>query len=196
VVVEGDANAGIRSVEFIATDVARWQHLTIDATDISNIDDLQAAIQHAVRDAVLESGDRLLALRLSIGGRTPLHGKLAGAPESFRAEVCAWLNEASGGIAWLEKVRLSVTAPLNLVALAERDDPFGILLRRLDELAADPEALARLAESALSELEQKIPAELREGELLLNPLSPEVRGEALTAARERLLAAISLEGAQ
>lgn len=195
-VVEGDADEGIRSAEFVATDVARWQHLTIDATDVANLDDLQEAVQQAVRGTVLESGDRLLALRLSVGGRTLLHGKLAGSPESFRAEVCAWLNEASGGTAWLEKIKLSVSAPMDLAALAARDDPFGILLRRLDELATDPEGLARLAESALSELEQKIPAELRERDALLKPLSEEVRAEALASARERLLAAISLDGTQ
>jgi DNA repair protein SbcD/Mre11 len=195
VVVEADADEGIRSVDFVATDVARWQHLTVDATDVAHLDDLQAAVQRAVRDAVLDAGDRLLAVRLSIGGRTSLHGKLAGSPETFRAEVGAWLNEASGGAAWLEKIKLSVSAPLDLAALAERNDPFGILLRNLDGLAADPDALARLAESTLSELEQKIPAELRERDPLLKPLSPTVCAEALASARERLLAAISLEGA-
>lgn len=195
-VVEGDADEGIRSVEFVATDVARWQHLTVDASDITTLDDLQEAVQQAVRGAVKESSDRLLALRLSIGGRTTLHGKLVGSPESFRADVCAWLNEASGGTAWLEKVKLSVSAPLDLAALAKRDDPFGMLLRRLDEIAADPEALAKLAGSVLTELEQKIPAELRERDKSLTPLSKEVRVEALSSARERLLAAISMEGEQ
>lgn len=195
-VVEGDAEEGIRSVEFVATDVARWQHLTIDATDVTTLDDLQEAIQQAVRCAVLASGDRLLAFRVSIGGRSLLHGKLAGNPENFRADVCAWMNEASGGMAWLEKIKLSVAAPLDLAALAKRDDPFGMLLKKLDELAADPEALAKLAESALSELEQKIPAELRERDVSLKPLSDEVCVEALAAARERLLASISLEGEQ
>lgn len=194
VVVEGDAYEGIRSVEFVATDVARWQHLTVDVTDLAHMDDLQAAVQQAVRGSVQESGDRLLAVRLAISGRTPLHGQLVGSPESFLAEVCAWLNEASGGTAWLEKIRLSVSAPLDLTALAARDDPFGILLKRLDELAADPEALARLAESTLTDLDQKIPAELRERDPQLRPLSPEVRSEALASARERLLAAISVEG--
>ena len=194
VVVEGDADEGIRSVEFVATDVARWQHLTVDVTDLAHMDDLQASVQQAVRGSVQESGDRLLAVRLAISGRTPLHGRLVGSPGSFRAEVCAWLNEASGGTAWLEKIRLSVSAPLDLVTLAARDDPFGILLKRLDELAADPEALARLAESTLTDLDQKIPAELRERDPQLRPLSPEVRSEALASARERLLAAISVEG--
>lgn len=195
-VVEGDADVGIRSVEFVATDVARWNRLTVDATDIDSMDDLQEAVQQAVRGAVSESGDRFLALRISISGRTTLHGKLVGSPESFRAHVGSWLNEASGGTAWLEKIKLSVSAPLDLVALAARDDPFGMLLRRLDELAADPVALEKLSESVLLELEQKIPAELRERDASLKPLSDEVRVEALATARERLLAAISVEGEQ
>lgn len=193
--VDGDADDGIRSVEFVATDVARWQLLDVDATDLARIDDLQAAVQQSVRAALREAGDRLLAVRLSIGGRSPLHGALVGSPERFRAEVCAWLNEASGGTAWLEKLRLAVTAPLDMAALAARDDPFGILLRRLDALAADPAALAGLAEIALADLEQKIPAELRERDPALQPLSAALCAEALAAARERLLAAISLEGA-
>ena len=196
VVVEGDADVGVSNFEFVATDVARWQHLTIDASDITDVDDLQAVVQKAVRNAMLDSGDRLLALRFTIGGRTALHGKLVGRPESFRAEVCAWLNEASSGAAWLEKINLSVSAPLDLAMLAGRDDPFGLLLNRLDELATDPTAVARLAESALTELELKIPVELREHEPSLKPLSDEVLTEALASARERLLAAISLEGTE
>lgn len=193
-VVEAEADEGIRSVEFVATDVARWQHLAIDATDVATLDALQAEVQGAVRTAVLESGERPLALRLSIGGRTPLHGRLVGNPDAFRAEVCAWLNEASGGTAWLERIRLRVFAPLDLAALAQRNDPFGMLVRRLDELTTDTEGLGRLAESALAELEQKIPAELRERDPLLKPLSPQLLAEALATARERLLAAISQEG--
>ena len=79
--------------------------------------------------------------------------------------------------------------------MAGRDDPFGILLRRLDQLAADPQSLATLASAALFELSQKIPPELRERDVLLSPLSAEVQTEALATARERLLAAISLEAA-
>jgi len=193
-IVEGDAGEGIRSAEFVATDVARWRHLTLDVTDFVSVDELEAAVQNAVREAVVEGGDRLLAVRLSIRGRTALHGRLARSPESARADIQAWLNEASGGTAWLEKVHFSLAAPLDFQALAKRDDPFGLLVRRLDELACDADALAALAEPALSELEQKIPAELRERDPLLKPLSAEVRAEALASARERLLAALSLEG--
>ena len=98
-------------------------------------------------------------------------------------------------MAWLEKIHLDLAPPLDLAALAGRDDPFGLLLRTLDELAADPAGLARLAAPALGELEQKIPPELRERDPLLQPLAAEVLAEALAAARERLLAAVSVEAA-
>jgi DNA repair exonuclease SbcCD nuclease subunit len=70
VVVEAD-DQGIQSVEFVPTDVARWAHLTIDATAITSKDDLQSAIQKAVQATLADAGDRVLALRLSITGRTP-----------------------------------------------------------------------------------------------------------------------------
>ena len=194
VVVECDANAGICSVEFVATDVARWQHLTMDASAIESMESLQSAVQQAVRGALNEAEFRLLAIRFSITGRTALHASLISSPDTFRANVCAWVNEASSGTAWLEKIKLSVTAPLDLAALALRDDPFGLLLNRLDELAADPQSLARIADSVLNELDLKIPAELKERDPMLKPLSAEVCAEALASARERLLAAISVEG--
>ena len=193
-VVEGTAEDGIASVEFVSTDVARWAHLTIDATDIAAFDDLQEAVQRAVRLAVADAGDRVLALRLTIEGRTSLHARLMANPESLRAEACAWLNEASGGSAWLEKLRLRVSAPLDLAALAARDDPFGWLVRKLDDLATNPAELTRLTGLALSGLEAKMPMELRERDPLLAPSSAELQTDALAAARERLLAAISLGG--
>jgi DNA repair exonuclease SbcCD nuclease subunit len=193
-VVEGSADDGIASVEFVATDVARWAQLSIDATEMATTDDLQEAVQQAVRAAVADAGDRVLALRLTIEGRTSLHSKLMANSEGLRADACAWLNEASAGTAWLEKLRLRVSAPLDLAALAGRDDPFGWLIRKLDDLAADPTELARLAGLVLSDLEAKIPMDLRERDPLLAPSSAELQTDALAAARERLLAAISVGG--
>ncbi|MHB1512367.1 MAG: metallophosphoesterase family protein [Acidiferrobacter sp.] len=194
-IVEADEQ-GVQSVEFVETDVARWQHVSIDATDLTLLDGLQAVIQAAVQGELREAGDRVLAVRLSITGRTPLHGHIVASPESFRAEVCAWLNEASGGMAWLEKLNLSVSAPLDLAALAERDDPFGLLVRKFDELGGDSVMLAALADPILGDLYLKIPPDLRDHDPFFNPLSVELRAQALAAARERLLAAMSAEGGQ
>jgi DNA repair protein SbcD/Mre11 len=194
-IVEASPDDGVSSVEFLETDVARWLHLPIDLTDMANEDDLQEAVQQTVRAAVTKASDRLLALRISVSGRTALHARIMSDGELFRANARSWINEASNGTAWLEKIAIRVSAPLDLVALAGRDDPIGWLLRKLDALAADPAELTRLAEMALSDLEGKLPMELREGDPLLRASSQELRVEALAAARERLLAAIS-DGAE
>jgi DNA repair exonuclease SbcCD nuclease subunit len=191
-VVEADDQC-IQSVEFVPTDVARWAHVTINATDLVSMEDLQVAVQKVVLEALHDAGDRVLALRLAIIGRTALHGQLVTSPEGFRANVCAWLNEASGGMAWLEKLNVGVSALLDIATLAARDDPFGLLLRKLDELAANPAALSTLVDPILRDLHVKIPPELRDHDPLFNPVSPELQAEALAVARERLLAAISVE---
>jgi DNA repair exonuclease SbcCD nuclease subunit len=200
IVVEGDAESGISSVEFVATDVARWAHLNVDVNGMSALEELQEAVQRAVKAAKEEAGDRLLALRLTLSGRTELHGRIAGNTEKLRSDACAWVNEASGGNAWLEKIKLAVAVPLDLAALAARDDPFGALVRRLDELAANPEEFARLAATALADLDLKIPADLKgldgriDGGFDLQ--AKDFLKEALASARERLLAGVSMEDTQ
>jgi exonuclease SbcD len=137
-VVDAEAGAGILAVDFVATDVARWQQLVIDITGLDRESDLHAALQAEVRAAHGEAPERLLALRLTLRGRGPLHGRLVASREALRAQLAASINEASAGLAWLEKVRVEVSAPLDLARLATRDDPVGLLLRSLDALAADP----------------------------------------------------------
>ena len=189
-VVEGSAEQGVHSVDFVPTDVARWEHLVLDVTGFVHLDDLQAVVQQKVQQLVLAAGDRPLAVRLSVQGRTALHGILAKDPEKFRAEACAWLNEASGGTAWLEKIKGEVTAPMDRATLAKRDDPIGMLLRKFDQLALDQDAVARVLASALSDLEQKMPVELRD-ELR----SHELGAEFLRSAQERLLSAMAVDSA-
>jgi DNA repair exonuclease SbcCD nuclease subunit len=194
-IVEGDAEDGILSAEFAPIDVARWERLEIDISNLGSLDALSESLQRAVRGATLAADERILALRLSLCGRSALHGRLVQNPEQMRAELRAWVNEASGGSAWLEKVEIAVAAPLDLQSLALRDDPFGLLLRRLDEISGDEALLAQFAESQLAELAQKLPPELKERGSALNPLAPAFCAQALATARERLLAAISLEAA-
>ena len=191
-VVEAD-DQGVKAVQFVPTDVARWAHVTISAIGMASMEDLQAAVQKVVQEALQDAGERVLALRLFITGRTALHGQLVTSPEGFRANVCAWLNEASGGMAWLEKLNVGVSAPLDLATLAARDDPFGLLLRRLDELAADPVTLSALVDPILRDLHVKVPPELRDHDPYFNPVSRQLQAEALAVARERLLAEISVE---
>lgn len=192
-VVEAEVGVGIRSVEFVATDVARWHHLAIDIAALASADELHAAVQAAVRAVQVLAEERILALRLTLAGRGPLHHAIVSNREAIRAQLAASIGEASAGRAWLEKVRIKVTAPLDLPRLAERDDPIGLLIRSIESLEADPVMLQSLAESVLSDLGQKLPAELRGSDSAWALDSPEAMADALAHARERLLAAIAAE---
>ncbi|MEF8751500.1 MAG: DNA repair exonuclease [Candidatus Accumulibacter necessarius] len=192
-VVEAEVGVGIRSVEFVATDVARWHHLAIDIAALASADELHAAVQAAVRAVQVLAEERILALRLTLAGRGPLHHAIVSNREAIRAQLAASIGEASAGRAWLEKVRIKVTAPLDLPRLAERDDPIGLLIRSIESLEADPVMLQALAESVLSDLGQKLPAELRGSDSAWALDSPAALADALGHARERLLAAIAAE---
>ncbi|HCZ15275.1 MAG TPA: hypothetical protein DHV85_11905, partial [Candidatus Accumulibacter sp.] len=102
-------------------------------------------------------------------------------------------GEASSGNAWLEKIRIQVTAPLDLPRLKERDDPIGLLIRSISALEEDPKALNALAASVLGDLGQKIPPELRASDSIWALDSTTALAEALASAKERLLAAIAAE---
>ena len=192
-VVEAEPLLGIRSVEFVATDVARWHQLVIDIAPLASADDLHAAVQTAVRSLQAAAEERLLAIRLTLAGSGPLHRQLVADREALRAQLAASVGEASAGRAWLEKVRVRVTAPLDLERLAGRDDPIGVLIRSLDSLAAEPATLQSLAAAVLADLDQKLPPDLRgaDGGWVLD--SPAALADALAAARERLLAVIAAE---
>ena len=192
-VVDAEAGVGIQSVEFVPTDLARWQHLLIDISGLSSEDDLHAAVQSEVRNAQAAADDRILALRLTLAGRGSLHHAIVSNREAIRAQLAASIGEASSGNAWLEKIRIQVTAPLDLPRLKERDDPIGLLIRSISALEEDPKALNALAASVLGDLGQKIPPELRASDSIWALDSTTALAEALASAKERLLAAIAAE---
>ena len=193
--IEAEAGVGIQSVEFVPTDVARWHHIGINIAELGSEDDLHAAVQSEVLAAQAAAEDRILALRLTISGRGPLHQAIVSNRDAMRAQLAASIGEASAGNAWLEKVRIKVTAPLDLPRLAERDDPIGLLIRSIDSLEQDPEALNALAATVLADLGQKLPLEIGGADRAWALDSPSAMADVLASAKERLLAAIAEEDA-
>ena len=193
-VVEAEPGTGVQSVEFVATDVARWDHLVVDIAALASEDALHAAVQAGVRAAQAAAGGRTLALRLTLTGRGSLHHAIVSNRASLRPQLAALIGDASAGMAWLEKVRIKVTAPLDLARLAERDDPIGLLIRSLDSLAADPAGMRALADSALADFWKKLPPELSATENAGSLDSAAALADALAQAREQLLDALAAGG--
>jgi DNA repair exonuclease SbcCD nuclease subunit len=148
----------------VALDVMRWATL---ALDISELPDIEALLDTAMRDLrrqLADAEDRALAVRVQVRGSGPLHRRLATQSETVEQELRSAAIEASNARAWIEKIEFRTRPALELNLLAERDDPAGMLIRELRALAADPALLCSVANEALSELQQKLPAELRQGE--------------------------------
>lgn len=145
----------------IALDVMRWETLTLDIGDLPDQEALLEAAVLGLRQRLAEVGDRVLAARVRLQGDGPLHRLLAARSDTVEQELRNFALQASNGRAWLEKIEFRTRPPLDLDRIAERDDPVGLLVRELREIAADPALLRAVAEEALSDLLRKLPVDLR-----------------------------------
>lgn len=184
------------TTERVALDVLRWARASIDT---SGIEDLDALLERTVTEIRTEQGradGRILGLRLRLQGTGALHGEIAGRPQLVTEQLRAVALDASGGEVWVEKVEFRLRPALDLERLAEGDDPVGMLLRELRSLAAEPGALAELAQDALKELRQKLPGELAQEQSLRfdqPAVLQEILGEAEATLLARLVGEVPVE---
>lgn len=164
-------NGQIVSVEPLTLDAARWASTLVTLEEEDTWDDALERVRAELGGAREQAGDRVLAARVTISGATSAHRELAKDLERTVGEVRTAGAEVGG--VWVEKVLLETRAPIDLDAIALRDDAAGALVRAVRSLkAARPEEIAELTKG-LAELEQRLPPELRnEGGLALT--SPEV----------------------
>ena len=181
------------SAESVALDVLRWGQLTIDISGLPDLDALFDQALAGVRSELTCAEGRVLALRVSIEGTGALHRELAARPDTVTNQLRAVTLEGSGGMAWLEKVELRARPMLDLDELAQRDDPIGLLVHELRAMTSSNDNLAALGREALQELQQKLPAELREGTDALRLDASEVLRELLSDAQGELLARLAGE---
>lgn len=157
--------------EPVVLDVLRWHRLALDLGGIDDLEALARRIDPAF-EALLagETGpgcavgvdagaaSRLHCVRVVLCGRSRLHGAEAAQPGLLEAAVRAQALQQAGRL-WIEQVRVELASPLDRGALAARDDALGEVLREVDRLLADPQALRTWAEAALG-AGANLPAEL------------------------------------
>lgn len=183
-------DGAITSVEHRALDVARWQILEVDLTEAANMDDAVDLVRGEIGRAARDAEGRILALRLSLVGRTRANGGLRRDLERFTTELRAAANE--DGAVWLEKIRVATRGAIDIARVREESTAVGHLARRLAAIQADPKELATLA-AVLADLDKKLPAELREGESPLVLSDPDVLRALVADVEESLLPRL-LEG--
>jgi hypothetical protein len=161
-------------------DVVRWAHCQVDASELATVEDLHEVLAGrfaAVRQA---SADRPTLVRVIVTGAGPLHGSLARHPDRARHQI--EVLAAESGDLWTEQVRFRTTPP---AALPQDDllDLRAAIVRELEQLAADPEALAPYLESlgSVSRKVGRLLAERPDSAERVRALLPQV--EALIRAR-------------
>jgi len=158
----------IVTVEPIALDAVRWTRVDIDVSTCANVQDVHSLVQQSLgRASIDDAGGRPLVARVTLMGRTKLHGPLGERLSQLREEVRAMATNVSDEL-WIEKIKLA-TEPLAATAdgSADTDD----IATLLAEGAADAELQAALA-ADYAPLVGRLPADLGDD------------SEILTAARQ------------
>lgn len=183
VTVDDGAIAGL---EFIPFDAVRWSHVQVDVSDCVDRRAIEVTVREALALAVREeAGGRPLVARVTLQGRTALHGELAQQRDHWRESVRALAAAASDQL-WIEKVRLA-TSPDEAAAAAsgETDD----VVHLLDEGITDQGLNDVLAED-FGQLFGRIPPDLgEESEVLADARAGRFEGllrDAAASLRARL----------
>lgn len=174
--VEVDEALRVTRQDFVPLDVVRWAHRRIDLAGCSSEAALLGKVRLALEEERESAGERLLAIRVTLTGATPLHGPLHADFGRWQAECRSLAGEVAEGEIWFERLRLQTSPTYSPEKLAERDDLTAMVLAALADL--DPMETPE----AVEKLEEKLPTAARD----------ELREAADPSARREEIAAIVL----
>lgn len=158
-------DAGRIEAESVALDVVRWNQVFVTLEGIDRLAEVGEAFRDALEPYLLDAGDRLHALRVSLVGTTALHATEANRPGTLDAAVRAAAQDVGDAEIWIEQVRLDLSTPLDRALAAQREDAVGELIRLVDAIGTDSTGLRAFAESELGELLNALPPEVAAGDI-------------------------------
>ena len=173
--------AGRVESEFLPMDVVRWSHLTVSLDGIDRLEAVNEAFQSALAPALIGAADRLHAVRVTLTGMTGLHRHEAGQPGTLAATVQAAAQDVVEAEIWIEQVRIDLTAPLDRMQSAQRQDAVGELTRLVDGLVGNHESMQGWAQSVLGDVLSAMPPEVSAGETPKLDSFPDLRALLLDA---------------
>jgi DNA repair exonuclease SbcCD nuclease subunit len=156
--------AGQIESEFVALDVVRWNQLTVPLDGIEQLASVGSVFRQALQPLLLGASDQLHAIRVQLTGSTALHAIEANQPGTLDAAIRAAAQDVDDAEIWIEKVRLSLSSPLDRCMMAKRDDAIGELIRLVDSLGSDEAVLAEMMQVELGSLLNSLPAEVASGD--------------------------------
>jgi DNA repair exonuclease SbcCD nuclease subunit len=157
---------GHTSVQRLFLDVLRWEAVQVDAGDCTSMADIARKVGRSLEDLLASDGQVPRAVRVTLAGRTPVHGLLFGNARELRAEVLNQIAVIGNEKLWLEKVKVATMPAAGAADYGQRMDALADLQEILQQAAADPEFLA-LLQSDLQPFFGKVSADLKEEAPLL-----------------------------
>jgi DNA repair exonuclease SbcCD nuclease subunit len=153
----------VAHVEHRTLDVVRWDRCTVDVTDAATAEEMVGRARVALEAALGHAEDRLLAVRVVLRGPTRADATFRADPGRWSDEVHLVANDLGEDAVWIERIVLETRVPIDLDAVARRDDAVGQLVSSIRRIAGSEAELLELAR-ALDDLRAQLPREALEGD--------------------------------
>jgi DNA repair exonuclease SbcCD nuclease subunit len=153
--------SGVQEVDRLFVDVLRWTSLEVNVTECSSLPEVVGSIGKAL-EAIVESSSSTIptAVRVTVTGKTTVHGDLFGLESQLRAEVLALAVAIGAERLWIEKVRVGTSAANDVEVVRARADALSELQSLLEAAETDPDFLNGLQADLLG-LVNRAPLELQ-----------------------------------
>ncbi len=148
-VVELDATGALE--EFVETASVRWRRIEVDATELSSIEEVRAAVGRACEEARSESGGRPVLVRIGLVGRAQAHADLArpGVLRDLAEAVREEQLERETWI-WVDRLRDRTQPTIDLDEIAGEEGLRGDLVRLAAEQVGGSEGADAMVEEVLA----------------------------------------------
>jgi DNA repair exonuclease SbcCD nuclease subunit len=189
VIVTVEDGAIIEPPRPIALDAVRWARVGVDMGNLENDRDIQSRVRDGLADAFAASDGRPLVVRVTLSGRTAMHGDLSRRREQLREDIRGIAIAISDQL-WIEKVVVDTQALAAQVSgTASALDELGALLASGRQDAA----LTNAFKAEMDEFLAKVPPDLGGEDDLLTRLRGGVAAELLEDAGVVLQSQLSHE---
>jgi len=139
--------AGRVSLQFRPMDVVRWASIDVSIDSMENVQQLLNGVAGRVSELVDGAEGRHVVFRAEVGGRGPLHHALRrqGFADDLRLQINDdWSRQTP--FAWCERVRVDTRSAIDRDERCQGADFVAELLRVVDDVRGDPQAIAGLSE--------------------------------------------------
>ena len=180
-------------IEFKPTDVVRWLATDVKVAGSESGYDIVDLFGRRLIELLDDNEGLPMAVRVRIEGETHACDEVLADLERWSNEIRSSALEIGSGRVWVEKVNFKLTPPSSIKRLKHDEGAIDELLKLFNELAAEPESRLRLA-TELSDLEKKLPRELKEGVDAIRFHDPDWLGEMLDQVRPMLIRRLLKKG--